>query len=159
MNMAAAVTGIPEAFAKITGAIGRIKVVEHMVVSSYGDELVDLEKEMCPVFEGVLRDSITKRETSADTVEIGPTAPYALWVEDGSPPHTPPKGSLAKWARAKGMSEEAIVRKIENRGTLPHPFVKPAVERLKGRGWENLRHPAMGINDVLVGVTVVRGRL
>jgi HK97 gp10 family phage protein len=93
---------------------------------------------------GNLRNSIIV-EMSADksSAEIGPTAPYGIYVEFGTR-HTskmPPPEALEDWARKHGFkSAWPICRAILKRGGLPaRPFLSPAyfsiepefIERLK----------------------------
>lgn len=63
-------------------------------------------------------------------VEWGYTAPHALPVEFGSRPHWAPIEPLKGWARRVLGDESAayaVRQKIADRGTEPHPFVRPGI--------------------------------
>jgi hypothetical protein len=44
---------------------------------------------------------------------------YALFVEEGTKPHTPPVSALQGWADRHGIPVWAVVRKIQREGTEP----------------------------------------
>jgi HK97 gp10 family phage protein len=93
---------------------------------------------------GNLRNSIIVEMTAdKSSAEIGPTAPYGIYVEFGTR-HTskmPPPEALEDWARKHGFeSAWPICKAILKRGGLPaRPFLSPAyfsiepefIERLK----------------------------
>lgn len=66
---------------------------------------------------------------------------YAAYVEYGTRAHWPPVAPLRAWTRKKlRVSEDRVksvaflvARKIARRGTSPHPFFQPAVEKNKKR--------------------------
>lgn len=70
--------------------------------------------------------------------------PYAIYVEEGTPPHRPPtfpNSSLAQWAELKGLNVFAVAKSIEKKGTKAHPFVSetyaavsPGINRIFDRG-------------------------
>jgi hypothetical protein len=82
-------------------------------------------------------------EASADKsmVEVGPTAPYGVYVAVGTKPHFPPLDALEDWARRHGFdSAWPICKAISERGLQPRPYLLPAflevepkfMKRLKG---------------------------
>ena len=74
-----------------------------------------------------------------DRKQIRYTAPYAEYVEYGTGPHRPPVEPIKKWVHRKlGLSGKeadhvawAIVKAIEKRGTIPKPYLRPAIEKVK----------------------------
>lgn len=68
-------------------------------------------------------------EPSGDgsNVEIGPTAPYGVYVELGTRPHFPPMDALEDWARRHGFeSAWPICKAINERGLEANPYLLPA---------------------------------
>lgn len=66
----------------------------------------------------------------------GYKAPYAPYVEYGTPPHYPPIEPLLGWARRVLGDESAayaVQQKIGQQGTQPSPFVRPGVEEMRRR--------------------------
>lgn len=87
------------------------------------------QREMAPKFSGTLIGSIASTIT-ATSATIGPRAPYAQYVERGRGPGKPPPVSAVEpWARAHGIDPFLLARAIGRRGTKPHPFVQPSLER------------------------------
>lgn len=68
--------------------------------------------------------------------EVGYSAPYAAFVEFGTDPHMPPIEPLKRYLMKKeGLGEKeatsrawAMAKAIEREGTMPHPFLRPAIE-------------------------------
>ncbi len=79
------------------------------------------------------------------TVEIGPTAPHAPYVEYGTKPHFPPwKGpdaaGLEGWARRHGFdSVFPIALKISKTGTPAKPFLLPAYLAVVNKYYNRLK--------------------
>lgn len=75
--------------------------------------------------------------------EIVYDVPYADVIEFGRTPGTmPPVSPLIAWVRRKGIARNeteaksiawAISKKIEREGTMPRPFLTPAVDKAKAR--------------------------
>jgi len=85
------------------------------------------------VSSGLLRGSASHRIIDMEgypVAQIGPGAGYGKEVELGSSPHTVPIEDLIRWAKRKGLDEEAayaIQKHIEAYGTMPHPALLPAL--------------------------------
>lgn len=72
--------------------------------------------------------------------EIGPTAPYGLYVEEGTRPHFPPPGALAGWARRHGFSSAwPICKAINERGLPARPYLFPAYLALEKKFFDRLK--------------------
>lgn len=80
-----------------------------------------------PVDSGELRRSLSVR-VEADRVLVGPTAPYAGYVEFGTRPHEikPKKSGGVLVFNAGG--QKVYARVVNHPGTKPQPFVRPAFE-------------------------------
>lgn len=97
-------------------------------------------KDYGAVDTGHLRRSILVDYFQGGTVaEIGPTAPYGLYVEFGTRPHFPPPDALESWARHHGFdSAWPICRAIAERGLPEKPYLLPAFEAEKKKFRERL---------------------
>lgn len=84
------------------------------------------------------------------TIIVGPNKHYAAYVEYGTRPHCPPFSAILDWVIRKGIASTKtksgrsskargafleqsraaylIMRKIQQRGTRPHPYMRPAVD-------------------------------
>jgi len=81
---------------------------------------------------------LVDRIAGGDAVEVGPTAPYGLYVEYGTKPHFPPPDALEGWAKRHGFdSAWPICMVIAERGLPAKPYLLPAylavVDRYFGR--------------------------
>lgn len=87
-------------------------------------------REYAAIDTGHLRGSILIDYIQGGTVaEIGPTAPYGLYVEFGTRPHFPPPDALESWARHHGFgSAWPICRVIAERGLPEKPYLIPAFD-------------------------------
>jgi hypothetical protein len=93
---------------------------------------VESMKEHAPVgATEELRDSIGY-EINPDLFmsEIKPTADYGDAVETGSKPHWAPIEPLKLWADLKGINPYALRWSIAQKGTMPHPYIKPTYEEM-----------------------------
>lgn len=92
-------------------------------------------QEDAPTDTGNLTQSGVPPEPRRDgSVVWGYNAPYALAVEFGSEPHTPPLEPLERWGqRVLGSKEagRAVWAKIREEGTQPQPFVRPGIEAMR----------------------------
>ena len=79
---------------------------------------------------GNLRNSILAETTpNGLTGEIGPKAPYGVYVELGARPHFPPMAALEDWARKHGFkSAWPICKAIARRGLPARPYLYPAFD-------------------------------
>ena len=97
-----------------------------------------------------LRNSLFSRQISPSSMEIGATAPYAVFVHQGTRPHEIlPVRAQALRFRVGGIHGQWIFRRrVWHPGTKPNPFVKRTVDKLirfirvefleKMRGFMNL---------------------
>ena len=83
---------------------------------------------------------------SGSVIQTGPmefsityNAPYAEFIEFGTDPHTVPFDIILKWVRRKlGITREReakriawfIVRKIQQQGIQPKPFLRNAIDSI-----------------------------
>lgn len=68
--------------------------------------------------------------------EIKPSAKadkYAIYVEEGTKPHTPPVSALQGWADRHGIPVWAVIRKIQREGTEPRHMWRDSFEILDRR--------------------------
>jgi hypothetical protein len=84
---------------------------------------------LAPVFTGQLRGGIGFELRGSTTLVIKSTAPYSIFVEEGTRPHFPPVDAVAGWAKAHGIVPFVLARAISRRGTRKQPFLKPGVEK------------------------------
>ncbi|MGQ9642014.1 MAG: HK97 gp10 family phage protein [Candidatus Bathycorpusculaceae bacterium] len=104
-------------------------------------------KEKNAIATGALLKSIASVKVRPLEYVVGSDCPYAVYVEYGTEPHTPPFDAILKWVEVKlqlGGAEARevaakVVRKIAREGTEPKSFITPAVFELvwKYRG-ENI---------------------
>ncbi len=90
---------------------------------------------------GFLANSIIS-ELSMDKLiaEVGPTAPYGVYVEFGAKPHFPPPDALEGWARRHGFdSAWPICLAIAKRGIPAKPYLFPAWLKKKEKFWKRIR--------------------
>ncbi len=95
------------------------------------------------VDEGRLRASL--RDTVKDkgfVREVEADAGYAVHVEYGTAPHTPPLDAIVEWAERKGLGAQAgraIWAFIRKFGTKPHPFLEPAAKSNENKFLRDMR--------------------
>jgi hypothetical protein len=71
-------------------------------------------------------------------IELRYDAPHSFWVEYGTPPHPVSGKKLIAWAERKLHKNQkeakqiayATATKIKKEGMLPHPFLRPAMEKI-----------------------------
>jgi len=72
--------------------------------------------------------------------DIGPTAPYGVYVEHGTKPHFPPPDALEGWAKRHGFkSTWPICLAIAKRGTPARPYLVPAWEKVVDKFWKRIK--------------------
>lgn len=126
------VDGVIQCVANCAIILAKIETATDVAVEDAGEVLKRNMQQLAPIWTSALKDSITIRKgEDPNTIEVGPTVPYGLYMEYGSPPHTPPSGALAEWAADHGMAEATIVMKIQESGVYAQPFVGPAIEMSK----------------------------
>ena len=70
-----------------------------------------------------------KLENAGFSALVGPTAPYAVYIESGARPHMPPVDALEGWAKRHGFdSAWPIALAIAKRGIPETPFLAPAFQ-------------------------------
>lgn len=97
------------------------KVVEPLI-NVLADEAYRIMCEKAPVRTGALRASITKN-VRAGEAEVGPTMPYAVYVEYGTRPHVI-RPVYARALRFKVEGEIVFSMVVHHPGTRPQPFVR-----------------------------------
>lgn len=93
-------------------------------------------RQKAPVDTGVLRASITSSVRSSQDAVTGVTGSnvkYALWVEEGTPPHWPPIKALEGWARRHGTTAYVVARAISKRGTKAVWYMRNTYNENKSR--------------------------
>lgn len=90
---------------------------------------------------GHLADSvIVERSPDGMIAEVGPTAAYGVYVEEGTRPHFPPLDALEGWAKRHGFdSAWPICKVISERGLPARPFLFPAWLAVKDKFFKKLR--------------------
>ncbi len=90
---------------------------------------------------GNLANSIISELSAGGSVaEIGPTAPYGIYIEYGARPHFPPPDALEGWARRHGFSSAwPICKAIAERGLPSRPFLFPAWLEVKDKFFKRIK--------------------
>ncbi len=112
-------------------------------------------RELVPVDTGRLRQSIVSdvKGTGFDVVGVvSPKEKYGVYVELGTKPHFPPVGALSKWAKKRGLNPYLIARSISKKGTKPHPFMAPALEKSKEKVIKIIKEAI----DYAINTTILR---
>lgn len=101
-------------------------------------EEIDAAQPFPAVDRGELRSSVAV-DTLDDGAQLYVDAPHAVFVEEGTRPHTPPLGALVAWVLRKRFTKDdaealriarAVQRKIAESGTAPRWFFRKAMVRL-----------------------------
>lgn len=80
-----------------------------------------------PIDLGFLRNSM--RETFQSLVgTLDNTAPYAIYVHEGTAPHFPPLEAITPWANRHGIPPFAVALSIARKGTKANPFFDLAID-------------------------------
>lgn len=114
---------------------GVIQDFFHTIVKITQEEMQD----KVPVDSGEMRDSISVKLKGDLEAEVGPTVPYAVYVAEGTRPHTiQPVNASA--LRFEVGGKIVFTRLIRHPGTKPHPFLQETAEatsqRIKSE-WRN----------------------
>ena len=92
---------------------------------------------------GELRRSVIK-EVSKDSEGwkgvIGPSQPYGEPVEKGSRPHAVSAKKLESWAQKRGINPFALAASIRKKGTRPHPYMLPTLDRMRNKVIQNFEN-------------------
>ena len=118
-----------------------VKAAVSRALADWGDAVLERADEEAPT--GVTPGPDSLRQSGQRTpaqpttwVRVLFSAPWALFVHEGTRPHWPPKGVLVRWIQlvlAKTEKEAirldyVIRRKIARFGTKPNPFLQRAVD-------------------------------
>ena len=133
MNISIKVDGINNVIAKLNNA----RNIENALIR--GGEIVRAEAQAnCPKDTGRLANSIVVQSEGGNSVLIGPTADYGIYVEygtgsegDPSKPHTSKKGWVYFNERTGGF--------VYTTGQAPQPFLVPALYSQKDAVIEAIR--------------------
>jgi len=83
---------------------------------------------------------LADRSIDGMTCKIEATAPYSIYVEEGTRPHFPPLDALEGWAKRHGFdSAWPICKVISERGLPARPFLFPAWVDLKDVFFKKVR--------------------
>lgn len=133
MNISIKVDGINDVIAKLNNA----RNIENALIR--GGEIVRAEAQAnCPKDTGRLANSIVVQSEGGNSVLIGPTADYGIYVEygtgskgDPSKPHTSKKGWVYFNEHTGGF--------VYTTGQAPQPFLVPALYSQKDAVIEAIR--------------------
>lgn len=92
-----------------------------------------------PKDQGELAGSFRSTQQDENTWLINSGRSYALAVNEGSRPHTPPWDPIAKWAERHGLEPGAVWHNIKTYGTAPNNYVDRAIESANRRVDEFIR--------------------
>ena len=108
--------------------------VRQRFIELLADITFDTMRELAPVRRGDMRDSVTEFIGEGEA-RVGPTAPYAVFVEYGTRPHVifPVNASCLAFMAGGRMVFAAYV---SHPGTKPQPFVRYAAEEAQRRAAE-----------------------
>ena len=81
-----------------------------------------------PIDTGRLRSNIIYR-VFFGTAVISPNVDYAVYVHEGTRPHSMPFNAVEPWARRKGIPAGAVWQSIRHKGTKGNPFMRRAAEQ------------------------------
>lgn len=88
-----------------------------------------------PTSTGTLKKAMARDFPEPLAARIFPQVQYALYVHEGTRPHgipaaeLGPGGSLARWAKKKGLNPYAVAKSIAVRGTKANPWMARTAER------------------------------
>lgn len=111
--------------------------VRQRFIELLADVTFDTMRKLAPVRTGFMRDSVTEFIGEGEA-RVGPTAPYAVFVEYGTRPHVIRPinaGCLAFFAGGRMV----FAAYVNHPGTRPQPFVRYAAEEAQRRApevWE-----------------------
>lgn len=79
---------------------------------------------------GFLRSSCRRLREPDGGYIIGPTAPYALYVNNGTPPHA--IDSTGPWPLRNRATGQVFGRHVHHPGTQPQPFIVESLAAIAG---------------------------
>lgn len=102
-----------------------------------GKDIVQTASKLCPVDQGHLRAGIRFVMEDFNVLRVGTVQREdAEAVEYGTLPHAPPydpntdSSPIKEWAKRKGIRNwKAVYFSIMEKGTKPHPFMRPAIHK------------------------------
>jgi hypothetical protein len=106
-------------------------------LGQFADEVVSEAKRLAPVRTGFLRGSIFARWTGPLKIDIGASAPYAQFVEQGTRPHKITARNKKALAFTASDGTKVVVKSVNHPGTKARPFLQPAYEAVKARRGPN----------------------
>lgn len=131
------VKGMAELVGKLQGGSGLIAAPLRTALTRSALLVQGEAQKLVPVDTGNLRRTITHRVDSAPIPTfaiIGTNAPYAIYVHEGRRPgKMPPVQALLGWARRHGVNPYVLARAIGRRGIRGRPFLRNALQRMRGQ--------------------------
>ena len=85
-------------------------------------------KKETPVDRGQLRARRQSRFTNLKWVLFNPSK-YALFVQFGTKPHTPPRKPIEEYARRKGINPWALRYSIKKKWTKPNDYLWRSIQK------------------------------
>ncbi|MEM0010793.1 MAG: HK97 gp10 family phage protein [Candidatus Bathyarchaeia archaeon] len=98
------------------------------LIERLADRAEQLMRGKAPVRTGTLRASITKRVGDKEA-EVGPTVPYAVYVEFGARPHEI-QPVHARALRFEAAGRVVFAMRVQHPGTRPQPFIRETVDQV-----------------------------
>ncbi len=89
-------------------------------------------RKLTPIDRGFLRGPAMSVNLGELIAVLENTAPYALWVHDGTRPHWPPFSpgrGVEPWAKRHGIPPFLVARSISRKGTKGKPFFDEAITK------------------------------
>jgi HK97 gp10 family phage protein len=105
--------------------------IRDLVVNRVGSFAYEEMQRRAPSQSGKMRRSIRKRVQGAE-VRIGPTEPYAIYVEQGTRPHEIVPVN-ARALRFEVGGQVVFAMHCNHPGTRPQPFVRETAEETRKR--------------------------
>lgn len=102
------------------------KAIDKAIKKSIFTLLINAKK-AAPRDQGFLRDNFVT-EFSLLLGVLNNTAPYAVYVHEGTRPHWPPMDAITPWANRHGIPPFLVARSIAKKGTKAQPFFQDSIE-------------------------------
>lgn len=121
------IAGLDEMVASFKQAPGLFMTVFNKAIKKSIFVLTAAAKMETPVDLGFLRNSM--RESFENLIgTLDNTAPYALFVHEGTKPHFPPLDAITPWANRHGIPPFMVAMSIAAKGTKGVPFFDLAID-------------------------------
>lgn len=98
------------------------------MITRLADRAEQIMREKAPARTGALRASIQKEVGEKEAV-IGPTVPYAVYVEFGTRPHEI-RPVHARALRFEAAGEVVFAARVQHPGTRPQPFIRETADQI-----------------------------